>query len=1140
MNTFEVYVNGELHNSANVRSLYDAFRRFGFKPGRAMHNLQLNGVHTFKRGTNKGVELRYVKAHTEQQRPQQTYIITRNGETTAVNVTTKQDLREHGFSSYAINKLSKTGEFIYKRGTKAGISIRRSNEIDWIIAALNSTYADGVKRSVDIRGNIDQKDIITAIYRTQQENFYERRIVVKLVLESNEGERRTLYITLFGDNYISMLNDVLNGTLSPESAGSDVEIYHTFNNVIKVTFMDASTALNKRSSNKKYKSRTGGFFPYYNPIKKFSLERQQIFHKDQYNEMVAMENCLIYALEQSGLFTLAEMEDMRISIVTKNATMSTLSTFAKKYNFAATVTLRPNGQTYTKTINKSKKNERHILLGLLEKHWFINDKNVENGYISYIKHFDKLDCIKHDGQNKYRRDRGGRWVHDNKAKTYKPFRIIREMLAANLFEPMEGRRLERAGQYKPSDDVRTLEYDESRLKPLEFDEKKPEFIEYRRENGKKVKIIIPANIYYADFETTTSGKFSAFAVSVSDESGENTYDYYGEHPAIKLLEFVKHNSYVGFHNLSFDFNFIVSYCTIINIMKNGNKIKRATLIYKNKKIVVFDTYLYLPTKLANFSSMFNIPVEKEIFPYDWFSNVNAFSGRSVYPIDSLKDYIKPVDWEEFKNNPLNKRGFDKVKYTKYYCHRDVEVLRLGMNSFREQIRTVTGLDLLGYVSLASLAHGYLTKEKCYDGVYKLQGAPRQFIQQAILGGRVMTNRNKKIRITGKNILDFDAVSLYPSGMMTLPTVLVGKPHVLSDEQIAEMNRTQNPRGEFTETFIEYTIDTIKHDLDFPLIFERGESINYVNKTGIKLITSGRYLDEIIKYHGATFTVNRGYYFNDGYNEQIRTTMRTLFNKRLEMKAAKNSLQLVYKLIMNSSYGIHGLKQIMKRTVFKTDDGDALDYMQKNYDIIESYTRIRRENTHDTIAFTVRNVKSVHTNTVHIGASILDASKIIMNRVFDMVNRIGVSIYYQDTDSLQTDAENIPKIAEQYKKVYGEELIGTQPAQFHPDYELRGAIDVVGTRAIFLAKKVYYVELSGKSDDGIVNGHHIRMKGVPEDAVISEGKPWDVYSRLYDGETITFDLARHKLRLKINDYTVRKMRKFTRDVHINAETSPLSD
>ena len=61
----------------------------------------------------------------------------------------------------------------------------------------------------------------------------------------------------------------------------------------------------------------------------------------------------------------------------------------------------------------------------------------------------------------------------------------------------------------------------------------------------------------------------------------------------------------------------------------------------------------------------------------------------------------------------------------------------------------------------------------------------------------------------------------------------------------------------------------------------------------------------------------------------------------------------------------------------------------------------------------------HFNYVHCGVEILSMSKRIMNKVFSCADDLGINIYYQDTDNIHLNYDDVPKIVEQYKQTYNQ-------------------------------------------------------------------------------------------------------------------------
>jgi hypothetical protein len=186
----------------------------------------------------------------------------------------------------------------------------------------------------------------------------------------------------------------------------------------------------------------------------------------------------------------------------------------------------------------------------------------------------------------------------------------------------------------------------------------------------------------------------------------------------------------------------------------------------------------------------------------------------------------------------------------------------------------------------------------------------------------------------------------------------------------------------------------------------------------------------------------------------------------------------------------------------------------------------------------------HFNSVHIGVEILSMSKRIMNEVMCLAHDSGIAIYYQDTDSMHIVNDKIQLLSEKFEKKYGRELIGKNMGQFHCDFakrkvdgkEIEGE-EVVSTESIFLGKKAYIDLLQYTDKVGNKNyGLHYRMKGVPQNVVEKEAKEkysnnaMDLYSHLYDGKSIVFDLLSCGIKFKNNkNFTMTTVDQFPREL-----------
>ena len=96
----------------------------------------------------------------------------------------------------------------------------------------------------------------------------------------------------------------------------------------------------------------------------------------------------------------------------------------------------------------------------------------------------------------------------------------------------------------------------------------------------------------------------------------------------------------------------------------------------------------------------------------------------------------------------------------------------------------------------------------------------------------------------------------------------------------------------------------------------------------------------------------------------------------------------------------------------------------------------------------------HFNYVHCGVEILSMSKTIMNRVFSCAYDLNIKIYYQDTDSVHMNYDDVDKLCKYYKQKYNQELVGNGLGNFHINFELDGAVsNIYSKESYFLGKKL---------------------------------------------------------------------------------------
>jgi hypothetical protein len=375
----------------------------------------------------------------------------------------------------------------------------------------------------------------------------------------------------------------------------------------------------------------------------------------------------------------------------------------------------------------------------------------------------------------------------------------------------------------------------------------------------------------------------------------------------------------------------------------------------------------------------------------------------------------------------------------------------------------------------------------------------------------MMANNKKDMILNEILNDFDAVSLYPSAMARIQGFLKGIPKIINN---LDYNQIKNYDG----YFIQIKIIKVGIKRAFPLMsYKTEEGIRDFNNDmeGKILIVDKTTAEDLINFQKIEFEVLKGYYFDEGFNDKIVETIKYLFSKRKELKSKGNKSEVIYKLIMNSGYGKLITKPHDTKIKFFDKKKEFEVYNSRNYNIINNYVEYANEK----YRVEINDTRAGQFNYCHLGAEILSMSKRIMNEVICSAEDNNLKIYYQDTDSIHINDEDIAKLKTIYETKYNRQLIGKDMGQFHSDFDIKVKKDgkkikvnnVVSTGLIMLGKKSYIDRLQGVGEDGeIYNDFHIRLKGINNEAIKLKLKDYnnafELYEDLYNGKKIEFDLT----------------------------------
>lgn len=1000
----------------------------------------------------------------------------------------------------------------------------------------------------------------------------------------------------------SLMNETAKQIINALLSGEDLEYEFDVDepsNLIEVSGMNkdellssistnqitAIRIINKNNANKECKNKiytdNGGSFYMYKINEKFisnvdlvkKLERYQIFIS--LNNKAFDENCLVYAMRQTGLFSESILNNMRTTCYTRYISKKQLTQFGKLYNIKFNVIKYvPDKNSWddithgqNKYFGSDKEDAIKINLALIEKHYILNE-NVEGINKYYLDHYDEINEACKDKSNLWKmhvytmRNIKGKQDYKINIKQahMKSYDLVNFMTSDHISWTFDDLCHLKSNLY---------EFNSTEIKDLRGCDKDFKQVQKLTKQVKSSKV---SKVYFADTETDTSGSnHVAFCIAYAEQdeldsnfniiSENNNINFeFGKDCLSNFLDKIEDHALVYFHNLAYDIRQFNQF-DITNQHVKGTKSMDGQIKYKGKTIYFKDSLSIVSMKLADFPTSFNLDCGiKEMFPYNYytFENFKKLDCKGIISEAGKQELKHNWNQQQFEDN-LNKLGivegdkFDMVEYVKFYCCQDVRILKQGFQKFRKMCWESLKIDVNQVLTAPSLASQYFTRE-IYEKIpdyYFYGGVVRSFIQKAVYGGRCMTRLNKRWSVN-EELADFDAVSLYPSAMKRLYCVK-GKPEVLKPEELNTeylLNNTctedEQPGSKPISAYVvEIKITAINKHLAFPCVVYKDTTTNTnrnddTSAIGRTAVVDNITLEDWIKYNGLECEVLRGYKWCGEKSFLIRDVIQNLHLLRCEYKKTHNPLQLVIKLIMNSAYGKMIQKPITTNLVFKKYQSMKLNkktnemvteyplnkFLIKNSAKIIKYTQVNK----NLYAIKVgQQIDDFYTNTL-LGVQILSMSKRIMNEVMCTAEDLNINIYYQDTDSMHIQKSRLNDLSNEYFKRFGRELIGKNLGQFHNDFD--EVADGYAYQSIFVGKKMY-VDLL-KNDKG-ETGVHYRMKGVNLDCVKLYAEEhnceiFDIYDKLYNGETLTFDLLKAKPCFKMNDnQTVTNQLNFERSI-----------
>ena len=205
-----------------------------------------------------------------------------------------------------------------------------------------------------------------------------------------------------------------------------------------------------------------------------------------------------------------------------------------------------------------------------------------------------------------------------------------------------------------------------------------------------------------------------------------------------------------------------------------------------------------------------------------------------------------------------------MDYCVHYCEQDVQVLTECLLKFSEIVDELFDGDFPfeRTISISGMAMDLAKRMGAFNDVYYQSGLVEAYIRGCVKGGKCMTARNEKHHVK-EGVTAYDANSLYPSSMISIPSLPIANPFVLEDDEARIIERTNVFNSDKVYYLRVVLLEMTKPVNDFPLFStkaDNGSTIYHNDVIGMEFSVDNITYIEAVIHVGARFKVVDGIWF----------------------------------------------------------------------------------------------------------------------------------------------------------------------------------------------------------------------------------------------------------------------------------------
>ena len=344
-----------------------------------------------------------------------------------------------------------------------------------------------------------------------------------------------------------------------------------------------------------------------------------------------------------------------------------------------------------------------------------------------------------------------------------------------------------------------------------------------------------------------------------------------------------------------------------------------------------------------------------------------------------------------------------------------------ITTFREVMLEKFGVNIDNFNSAAAIGQELMHRYECFKNVYQLSGKPAIFIANCAPKITVSPAFGEVQDVSG-DLCSIDKNGSYTSVYRDFEGIPCGKPKIL--QNLEDINAY-----DMYYVYIDILSMKCKHSEErFPTIDRLGP--NFLSKT---------MLINLVKHYDIEYEFISGYYFDEGFNDNIKRLSKDLYELREYYKSTGSRIEEAFKGILCTLWGKNTYKP--KKFIQKTKDLDEFDKIKNKHGVFLYSSQQVNEKT---VSYTLVKPLSLEYGIPQFSTNILSFSRAFMNDLYFKAADLGLPVYYSNTDCLLMNRSDIDKLG----------VVGDKLGEFKIEYS------GISRAIIISAKKFLWIYRDG--------------------------------------------------------------------------------